>query len=510
MAPTKRSAPSEVDVLIVGAGLSGIAAGYHLQDKCPTKSYAILEMRERMGGTWDLFRYPGVRSDSDMHTLGYGFRPWTESVALADGPSILSYIEDTAAEFGIDEHIHYQQKVEGARWSSETATWTVTVRHVGTDTLSEVRSRYLYLCSGYYDYDQGYTPDFEGMDDFEGDLVHPQFWSEDVDYADKKVIVIGSGATAVTLVPAMTDRAEHVTMLQRSPTYVLSIPGDDPVAAFLRRRLPHQVADPAIRWKNIFFSLGFYKWCRRFPERSKKWILKNVEAALDGATDMDPHFTPTYEPWDQRLCFVPDSDLFEAIKAGKASVVTDHIDRFTKKGIRLTSGEELEADMIVTATGLKLKMMGGLTFDIDGEAVQPSDVTLYKGTMLSDVPNFGFAIGYTNASWTLKCDLCCEYFCRLINYNDAHGYTHVIPRVPSDLGEESALPLESGYIKRAEHLLPKQGDRAPWKLYQNYALDRAWLRYAPVRDSALEFARAPRPGARPATETHRATTDRRA
>lgn len=504
MAPSTRNAPpTDVDVLVVGAGLSGIAAGYHLQDKCPNKSYAILEMRDRMGGTWDLFRYPGVRSDSDMHTLGYGFRPWTDSVALADGPSILKYIEETAAEFGIDEHIHYQQKVEAARWSSETATWTVSVRNTATDTVTEVRSRFLFLCSGYYDYDQGYTPEFEGREDFEGEIVHPQFWGDDVDYAGKKVIVIGSGATAVTLVPAMTDQASHVTMLQRSPTYVLSIPGDDPIAALLRRRLPGRFADPAIRWKNIFFAIGFYKWARRFPERARKWILKNVEAALDGATDLDPHFTPTYDPWDQRLCFVPDSDLFEAIKAGKASVVTDHIERFTKKGIRLESGAELEADMIVTATGLKLKMMGGMAFDIDGRSVKPSDVTMYKGTMLSDVPNFGFAIGYTNASWTLKCDLCCAYFCRLINHLDAHGYTHATPRVPTDLGEESALPLDSGYINRARDILPRQGDRAPWKLYQNYALDRAWLRHAPLRDSALELARAPRPGARPTPAAER-------
>jgi len=500
MAPKHSSVPTDLDVLVVGAGLSGIAAGYHLQDKCPGKAYAILEMRDRMGGTWDLFRYPGVRSDSDMHTLGYAFRPWHDSISLADGPSILQYIEDTAAEFGIDEHIHYGQRVEGARWSSETATWTTTVRDMASGELHEVRSRYLYMCSGYYDYEEGYRPDFEGTGDFEGEIIHPQFWPEDRTYAGKKVVVIGSGATAVTLVPAMAETAGHVTMLQRSPTYVLSIPGEDPAAAFLRRKLPKPAAETAIRWKNILFALGFYKWARAMPERSRKWILKQVKTALGGAAPIEPHFSPDYDPWDQRLCFVPDGDLFEAIKAGKASVVTDHIDRFTEKGILLESGEELEADIIVTATGLKLKMLGGLNFDIDGKEVQPSDVTLYKGTMLSDVPNFGFAIGYTNASWTLKCDLCCEYFCRLINHMDSRGYTTVTPREPADLGEESALPLASGYIQRAQHLLPKQGDRAPWKLYQNYAIDKAWLKLAPVKDSALEFTRAPRPGARPKSE----------
>ena len=479
-----------LDVLVVGAGLSGVAAGYHLQDKCPEKRYAIVEMREAMGGTWDLFRYPGVRSDSDMHTLGYAFRPWDESVTLADGPAIRDYIRNTAAEYGIDRHVHYGHRVEAARWSSEDALWTVSVRNIAEDLVLPVRCRFLFLCSGYYDYARGYTPAFEGVESFGGRVVHPQFWPEDLDYAGKKVVVIGSGATAVTLVPAMAETAAHVTMLQRSPTYVLSIPGEDAMAAWLREHLPTRAAHAAIRWKNVLFSMGFYHWCRLRPEQARRWLLKQVDTELGGSLPLEPHFAPRYAPWDQRLCFVPDADLFAAIQAGTASVVTDQVDRFTASGVRLQSGEELEADIVVTATGLELKLLAGLQFEVDGQLLNASDLTLYKGSMLSDVPNLAVAIGYTNASWTLKCDLTCEYVCRLIQHMDREGYDACTPRTPAGLEEESALPLQSGYILRMRDRLPKQGTAAPWKLYQNYALDRLWLKYLPVADDALEWTRA--------------------
>ncbi len=476
------------DVLVVGAGISGISAAYHLQTRCPRKTFAILEARERMGGTWDLFRYPGIRSDSDMYTLGFSFRPWTDPKAIADGPAILSYLRETAKMYGIDRKVRYGHRIERAHWSTKEARWTVDVREVASGQTVHFTCAFLFMCSGYYDYDAGYTPDFEGMDRFRGRIVHPQQWTPDIDYGGKRVVVIGSGATAVTVVPEMAKRAAHVTMLQRSPTYVLSIPERDPVADWLRERLPPKRAYAITRWKNVALGIAVYNSCRRFPERAKKLLVGQVGKAV-GRREAESNFTPAYKPWDQRLCFVPDGDLFKAIRSGRVSVVTDHIETFTENGLRLRSGAELEADVIVTATGLKLKFLGGLEIEVDGRRVEPSRTLAYKGMMCSDVPNLALAIGYTNASWTLKCDLTSEYVCRLLNYMDAHGYTECCPRRDASAGDERPLiDFSSGYVQRALDALPKQGEFAPWRLYQNYALDMMALRYAPVTDRAMQFS----------------------
>jgi cation diffusion facilitator CzcD-associated flavoprotein CzcO len=483
------SQPSHVDVLIVGAGLSGIGAAYHLQKRCPNKTYAILEGRERLGGTWDLFRYPGIRSDSDMHTLGYSFRPWTNPKAIADGPSILDYVRQTAQAYGIDRKIQYRRRVERARWSSKDSRWTVEARDTASGELVTLTCNFLFTCAGYYDYEEGYTPEFSGRERFRGRIVHPQKWSQDVDYDGKRVIVIGSGATAVTLVPELAKRAAHVAMLQRSPTYVVSLPERDRIANWMRARMPAHSAHAITKWKNVLFGMAFYAYCRRYPERAKKFIVGQVRKALRGTVDVGTHFTPSYNPWDQRLCLVPDGDLFKAIREGCASVVTDHIDTFTETGIRLRSGQELEADLVVTATGLKLKFLGGIELEVDGRRVDPSRTMTYKGMMCSDVPNLALAIGYTNASWTLKCDLTAEYVCRLLNTMDAHGYTQCVPRRRDPSVEERPLlDFTSGYVLRSVDNLPRQGSAAPWKLYQNYALDMLMLRYAPVRDRAMEFS----------------------
>jgi monooxygenase len=478
-----------VDVLIVGAGLSGIGAAYHLQTRCPDRSYAILEGRERLGGTWDLFRYPGIRSDSDMYTLGYRFRPWTSPKAIADGPSILAYIRETAEAYGIDRKIEYGQKVTAARWSSRDATWTVDVRDAGTGEVRRLTCGFLFMCSGYYDYEGGYTPDFEGRERFGGRIVHPQKWTSDIDYDGKRVVVIGSGATAVTLVPELAKRAAHVTMLQRSPTYVLSLPEKDKIADWLRERLPAMPAYTVTRWKNVLFSMGFYALCRRYPARAKRLLVGQVEKAVASATDVAAHFTPTYKPWDQRLCFVPDGDLFDALNHGRASVVTDHIARFDETGLVLRSGAHLDADLVVTATGLKLKLFGGIALEVDGAPVDPASTMTYKGMMVSDVPNLAFAVGYTNASWTLKCDLTSEYVCRLLNHMRAHGYTRCVPRqTDPSMKKAPIIDFSSGYVQRALDALPKQGTAAPWRLYQNYALDLLTLRHAPIADRAMEFS----------------------
>ena len=478
-----------VDVLIVGAGLSGIGAACHLQRRAPTRTYLILEARARMGGTWDLFRYPGIRSDSDMYTLGYSFRPWTEPKAIADGPSILKYIEDTAREYGIERHIRYRHRVVRASWSSREARWTVEVRR--GDEAQPVRFTCNFLCSasGYYRYDEGYTPDFPGVERYGGRLVHPQHWTPDIDYDGKRVVVIGSGATAVTLVPAMARTAAHVTMLQRSPTYVLSRPAEDGVANALRRWLPARSAYHLIRWKNVLLGMLFYSWSRRRPDQIKRFILSKVRAELGREFDVATHFTPRYNPWDQRLCLVPDSDLFDAIRRGRVSVVTDHIDAFTETGIRLRSGRELDADLVVTATGLELLPLGGVELSVDGRPVQLNRTFGYKGMMYSGVPNLASAFGYTNASWTLKCDLTCEYVCRLLNYMERHGYRQCTPR----LRDPSVRPrpwvdFTSGYIQRATDKFPKQGSKAPWRLYQNYALDLLSLRFGKVDDGVMEFS----------------------
>ncbi len=482
----------EFDVVIVGAGLSGVGAAYHLQKQCSAKSFVLLEARERLGGTWDLFRYPGIRSDSDMHTLGYSFRPWTNAKAIADGPSILEYVRKTAEDYGIDRKIRFGKRVEKASFSRATSRWTLQVRDLATDELQEFRCAFLLMCAGYYDYDQGHNPEFPGRERFQGKVVHPQFWPEDLNYDHQRVVVIGSGATAVTLVPAMAKRAEHVTMLQRSPTYIVSAPEQDVVANWLRERLPEDTAYTITRWKNVIVSMGLYKFCRSFPEKAREVLTKQVERQLRGSkTQVDPHFVPTYNPWDQRLCLVPNGDLFRAIRKGRADVVTDHIETFTEHGIRLKSGRELEADIIVTATGLKLKFLGGVTLDIDGKPIEMTEAMTYRGLMCSDVPNLAFAVGYTNASWTLKVDLAFEYFCRVLNYMAARGYTQFEPRRNDPKIKRAPLiDLQSGYVERAAAQLPSQGSKSPWKLYQNYALDYLLLRKAPLEDGALTFSRA--------------------
>jgi monooxygenase len=483
------------DVLIVGAGLSGIGAAHHLQNECPGKTYAILEAREASGGTWDLFRYPGIRSDSDMLTLGYSFRPWKEAKAIADGPSILSYVRETASEAGIDRHIRYRHKTVAARWSTEDARWTVDVERGGSNgdapETVQLTCNFLHMCAGYYRYDRGYTPKFKGAARFRGEIVHPQEWTEDIDHAGKRVVVIGSGATAVTLVPAMAETAAHVTMLQRSPSYVVSLPGVDPIARFLHRVLPHRVAHTLLKWKNVLMQMASFQLSRRRPELAKKLIRKGVERRLPPGYDIDAHFKPPYDPWDQRMCLVPDGDLFEAISAGRASVVTDTIETFTEDGLLLASGEALEADLIVTATGINLLPLGGIELEVDGREIRLPETMAYKGMMLEDVPNLAISIGYTNASWTLKCDLTCEYVCRLLNHMDERGYAYCTPRNRDPSVEpEPMIDFSSGYVQRSIASFPKQGSRRPWRLYQNYAKDIVALRHAPLDDEAMEFSRA--------------------
>jgi cation diffusion facilitator CzcD-associated flavoprotein CzcO len=490
MEPIK--ATEHFDVLIVGAGLSGIGAGYHLQQKCPGKSYAILEGRDCIGGTWDLFRYPGIRSDSDMFTLGYSFKPWTEAKAIADGPNILNYVRETAVENGIDKKIRFNHRVRHASWSSPEARWTVEAeRTVGEGAAETLRftCNFLFMCSGYYKYEEGYTPEFAGSADFAGRIVHPQKWPGDLDYKGKRVVVIGSGATAVTLVPEMAKTAAHVTMLQRSPTYVVARPAEDALANKLRRNLSAKLAYHLIRWRNVLFGMYFFQLSRRKPERVKQLILGGVKMALGPDYDVATHFTPRYNPWDQRLCLVPDGDLFKAIRDRQASVVTNEIDTFTKSGIKLKDGSQLDADIIVTATGLNLQVLGGLEVSVDGRMVDFSKTLNYKGMMYSDVPNMASAFGYTNASWTLKCDLTCEYVCRLINYMDRHGYKQCMPHnLDPSISELPSLDFSSGYVQRSIAKMPKQGSKRPWRLYQNYALDIVTLRYGKVDDGVMQYS----------------------
>jgi monooxygenase len=479
-----RTDTEHFDVLIVGAGLSGIGAAWHLQKKCANKNYAIVEARAASGGTWDLFRYPGVRSDSDMYTLGYSFRPWKEAKAIADGPSILTYIREVASDHGIDRRIRYDHRVVGASWSTPDARWMVEIEH-GQQTV-RLSCNFLWMCSGYYDYQAGYLPDFPGIDRFKGRLAHPQKWTDDIDYAGKRVVVIGSGATAVTLVPAMAETAQHVTMLQRSPTYMVARPSEDAVANKLRRRLPLKLAYAATRWKNVLLGMYFYQMCKRKPDKVKGLLLGGVRQMLGPDYDIATHFTPRYNPWDQRLCLVPDADFFRAIRRGKVSVVTDHIETFTETGIRLKSGAELQADLVVTATGLALLPLGGARLSVDGRAVDPAKTFIYKGMMYSDVPNLASVFGYTNASWTLKADLVCEYVCRLLNRMDRGGWRQCTPHNSDpSLREEPWVNFSSGYIQRALATQPKQGSKQPWKLYQNYALDLLSLRYGSVREKMV-------------------------
>ncbi len=474
------------DVVVVGAGISGVGAGYFLQKNCPGKSYVILENRADMGGTWDLFRYPGIRSDSDMFTLGYSFKPWTEEKAIADGPSIWKYVHETAAEYGIDKHIRFKHRVVRASWSSGDARWTIDAEHEGVT--NRFTCNFFHVCAGYYNYEEGYLPTWEGTAAFKGTIIHPQHWPEGLDYTGKRVVVIGSGATAVTLVPAMTDKAAHVTMLQRSPTYMVSLPAEDKLANWGRRNLPKQFAYDLTRLRKILFQQFFFRLARNRPAKTRERLLALVREQLGPDYDMETHFTPSYNPWEQRLCLVPDNDMFIAIREGKASVETDQIERFTEKGLKLKSGKELEADIVVTATGLNLRLLGGAEVIVDGAKVDPGKRYTYKGAMLSDVPNMAFVFGYTNASWTLRADLINEYVCRLINYMDEYGLGSATPRVGEGPHEDRPFAdFSSGYFQRAAHLLPKQMSTAPWKQNQSYAHDLMDLRFGQIEDGVLEF-----------------------
>jgi len=478
-----------VDVVIVGAGISGISAAWHLQQRCPDKKYVILESRADMGGTWDLFKYPGIRSDSDMFTLGFRFKPWTSAKSIADGPSILAYLREAASENGIDQHMRFNQKVVAADWSDADNQWTVTVE---TDGRSKtIRCSFLLACSGYYNYDQGYSPEFPGAEDFGGTVIHPQHWPEDLDYAGKRIVVIGSGATAVTLIPALAKTgAAHVTMLQRTPTYVGSLPQVDPLAEKANRYLPANVAHVINRWKAIIFSTAQYQLSQRFPKYMRKTLLTMAQRRLPEGFDVEKHFGPDYKPWDQRLCLAPNGDLFKTIRKGQADVVTDLIDRFDETGIVLKSGQHLDADIIVTATGLNIQFFGGAQVLRNGQPMDLADTVAYKGMMLSGLPNVVFTFGYTNASWTLKADLTSEFICRLLNYMDAHGYDTVVPQEPgSEVERRPFVDLSSGYILRAIDRLPKSGSQTPWQLKQNYFIDLRLIRQGKIDDSALHFTK---------------------
>jgi monooxygenase len=493
--PTSRTATdsSHVDVLIVGAGISGIGAAYHLKKHLPGKTFAILEGRDAIGGTWDLFRYPGIRSDSDLHTFGYSFKPWTSENAIAGAHEILSYLQETVDENDLSAHIRFGHKLLGADWSSEDAQWTVRVERTGTGETIELTCGVLFSAAGYYDYQAGFTPDFEGRDEFQGTIVHPQHWPEDLDYGGKRVVVIGSGATAVTLIPAMAGKAAHVTMLQRSPSYVVSLPAKDPIANGLRRILPDAAAYRLTRRLNIAKQRFVYDISRRHPRLVRRLIRALTKRQLPAGYEIDTHFKPRYNPWDERMCSVPNGDLFKAIRTGKASVVTDRITRFTEGGILLESGDELKADVIVTATGLNLLAFGGMQLSVDGDTVDLNDTVTYKSVMLSGVPNFAFAVGYTNSSWTLKVDLVCEHLCRMLAHMDDRGYDTMVPVVGAPtLERRPLLDFNAGYVKRAAAKFPQQGSRGPWTVEMSYAADRARLLHGPVEDPELRFSAAAR------------------
>jgi monooxygenase len=480
-----------VDVLIVGAGLSGIGAACRLHAGHPRRTFVILEARGAIGGTWDLFRFPGIRSDSDMFTLGYPFRPWTGERAIADGPTIRDYVRQTAREYGVDAHIRFGHRVVRAEWSGDTGRWTVTARRDDTGEPVTISCAFLWVCGGYYRYDEGYTPTFPGRDRFPGPVVHPQRWPEDLDHAGRRVLVIGSGATAVTLVPALAREAAHVTMVQRSPSYILALPTRDRIADALRAHLPARTSYPLIRWKNALLALLGYRLSRRRPRLVKRLLRKRVTARLPAGYDVATHFTPRYEPWDQRLCIAPDGDLFAAIADGTVSLVTGQVSRFTERGVALASGQELTADIVVTATGLNLLALGGLDLVVDGEPVDLGDTVAYKGMMLCGVPNLAMTVGYTNASWTLRADLVAEYVCRVLTYMDERSYDVITPVPPASGERLPILDLMSGYVRRGAPALPKQGARAPYRLYQNYPRDVLQLRYGRIRDKAVRFSRVP-------------------
>ncbi len=481
--------PRHVDVLVVGAGISGIDAAYRLQTECPHNTFVILEGRERLGGTWDLFRYPGIRSDSDMHTMGFPFRPWTGTNALAGGSAILSYVEDTAAAFGIDRKIRYGMRVEAARWSSERSRWTLDVRDTAHGRLAEVECSFLFMCSGYYSYDTGTKPTLPGHERCRARVVHPQHWPSQLDYAGKRVIVIGSGATAVSIVPEMAKRAAHVTMLQRSPSYFLNIPLRDTVADWTRAVLPANAAHAITKWRNVLLAEWLYASCRAFPKIAQRLLIGGVRQALPDGTDVATHFTPSYGPWDQRVCIVPGGDLFEAFRSGRASVVTDHFTAFTERGVALRSGAVLDADVVVTATGLELQNFGGAELFVDDERVDPGNTVAYRDMMLSGVPNFAYASGYLSNSCTLKCDLTARFVCRLLRRMEREGVTQCRPQRDPDVERRPLLAVTSGYFQRMEHTLPKQGTRGPWRAEQNYIRDALAVRYAGMRLPELELAR---------------------
>ena len=478
-----------VDVLIVGAGLSGVGAAVHLQQGRPGRTYAILEAREAIGGTWDLFRYPGIRSDSDMHTLGFPFRPWDGDKSIADGASIRRYVEKTAREFGIDRNIRFGHRVTRASWSAAEGRWTIKAEAEGQ--VRRFGCAFLFLCSGYYDYAQGYRPEWPGEAQYRGHMVHPQHWPEDLEHAGKSIVVIGSGATAVTLVPALAETAAHVTMLQRSPSYVVSRPSVDPLAAWARRRMKLAAAERLVRWKNVLLGIFFFNLARKRPERMRRLIEKGMRPLLPRGFDAGTHFNPRYNPWDQRLCLVPDGDLFEAIRRGRASIATDRIQTFTEHGVRLASGQELKADIVVTATGLNVKLLGGIELSVDGEPINAADRIAYKGMMLSGVPNLFLSFGYTNASWTLKCDLTSRYVCRLLNHMDRNGTQVCVPRLPGGgIERRPLIDFSSGYVQRAAPVLPGQGSRRPWLVHQNYVRDLLAMELSRIADGVMEFRKA--------------------
>jgi monooxygenase len=483
--PVEPGVTEHVDVVVVGAGISGVSAAHHLQERCPDRSYVVLEGRERIGGTWDLFRYPGVRSDSDMHTLGFGFRPWTGPRSIADGPAIRDYVEGTAREEGITDHVRFLHRVVAAEWSTPDGRWTVTVETGPERTPAQLTCNFLWMCAGYYDYERGHLPDWDGTDDFSGELVHPQFWPEDLDVDGKRVLVIGSGATAVTLVPALAERGAQVSMLQRSPTYVVAQPSVDPVATWLRGHLPARVAHTLTRWKNILVSQLVYWLTRWRPEMMKRYFVDQVRELLGPGHDVETHFTPSYDPWDQRLCLAPDADLFAAIRSGHASVVTATIDRFVPDGVRLDDGRTLEADVVVTATGLELQVMGGIALRVDGELVDPSRSFTHRGMMFSDIPNLAATVGYANASWTLRADLTSAQVCRVLNTMRRRGMQQCTPRVEDDLRPQPLLALTSGYVTRAADRLPKQGDGDPWRMHQSYTRDWLTMRLGSIDDQLV-------------------------
>lgn len=474
------------DVIIVGAGLSGIGAAYHIQSKCPSKNYKVLEARENLGGTWDLFKYPGIRSDSDMYTLGFPFNPWQNTKSISSGADILNYIKDTATKFGIDKHIQFSSKVHEASWQDETNSWTLSINKKD-GTQETITTNYLFMCSGYYNYDKGYTPIFKDIDKFKGKIIHPQKWKKDFNYEHKKIVIIGSGATAVTMVPEMAKKASKVTMLQRSPSYIVSQPSEDKLALVINKLLPSSIARHIIRWKNIFLGIFIYSISKKFPKLVKKMIAAPSKKVF-GEAYVKEHLSPNYNPWDQRLCVVPDGDFFKSIQKGKSEIVTDHIDSFTETGVLLQSGKTLAADIIVTATGLEVQLLGGMKVKVNGVALDSSNLHSYRGVLFSKVPNFAIAVGYTNATWTLKCDLNCQYVCKVLNYMDENGFKKCTPIFDENrFASSPLLDFDAGYIKRAHNILPKQGSASPWKVNQNYIKDTFLLKYGSVNDEFLSY-----------------------